>query len=81
MASRMVISVGVERKRNLFICCDKMAIDKSGIILSEKEQKIINLLRGVKFGKIEVHIEDGRPVRVIRIAENILLADKVVLKD
>ena len=58
-----------------------MAIDKSGIILSEKEQKLINLLRRVKFGKVEVHIEDGQPVRVIRISENILLTGEVVLKD
>ena len=58
-----------------------MALDKCGIILSEKEQRLINLLRRVKFGKVEVHIEDWQPVRVIRISENILLADEVVLKD
>ena len=55
--------------------------DKCGIMLSEKEQRLIELLRGVKFGKVEAHIEDGQPVRVIRISENILLTGEVVLKD
>ena len=59
----------------------KMAVDKCGIMLNEKEQRLIELLRRVKFGKVEVHIEDGQPVRVIRIAENILLTNEVVLKD
>ena len=63
------------------LAIDKMAIDKSGIMLSKKEQRLINLLHRVKFGKVEVCIEDWQPVRVIRISENILLTDKVVLKD
>ena len=58
-----------------------MALDKCGIMLNKREQRLIELLRGIKFGKVEVHIEDGQPVRVIRIAENILLTDEVVLKD
>ena len=58
-----------------------MAIDKCGIMLSEKERRLIELLRGVKFGKVEVHIEDGQPVRVIKVSENILLTGEVVLKD
>ena len=67
--------------RTMKMALDKMAIDKCGIMLSKKEQRLIELLRGVKFGKVEVHIEDGQPVRVIRIAENILLTNEVVLKD
>ena len=59
----------------------KMAVDKCGIMLNEKEQRLIELLRRVKFGKVEVHIEDGQPVRVIRISENILLTGEVMLKD
>ena len=55
--------------------------DKCGIMLNKKEQRLINLLRGVKFGKVEVHIEDGQPVRVIKVSENILLTGEVVLKD
>ena len=58
-----------------------MAIDNCGIMLSDKERRLINLLHGIKFGKVEVHIEDGQPVRVIKVSENILLADEVVLKD
>jgi len=59
----------------------KMAVDKCGIMLNEKEQRLIELLRRVKFGKVEVHIEDGQPVRVIKVSENILLTGEVVLKD
>ena len=55
--------------------------DKYGIMLSKKEQRLINLLHRVKFGKVEVHIEDGQPVRVIKVSENILLTGEVMLKD
>jgi len=32
--------------------------------LTEKEQKLIKLLRRIKFGKVVVHQEDSQPVRV-----------------
>jgi hypothetical protein len=51
------------------------------IILTQKEQRLIELLRTVNFGKVEIHIENNQPVRVIKIAENILLAGEVVLRD
>jgi len=58
-----------------------MALDKCGIMLSEKERRLIELLRRVEFGKVEVHIENGQPVRVIKVSENILLTGEVMLKD
>lgn len=41
--------------------------------LTEKEQKLIQLMRQLGFFKIEVHGEDGQPMRVIDIKKNIKL--------
>ena len=41
--------------------------------LTDKEWKLIQLMRQLIFFKIEVHGEEGRPVRVIHIKENIKL--------
>ena len=43
------------------------------IVLTEKEQKLIQLMRHLGFFKIEVHGEGGQPVRVIDIKKNIKL--------
>jgi len=43
------------------------------IILTEKERKQIELQRKSKFAKYEVHIEEGQPVRMVNIRENIKL--------
>ena len=47
-------------------------LDKE-IMLTEKERKLIQLMRQLDFFKIEVHGEDGQPVRVIDIKKNIRL--------
>ena len=41
--------------------------------LTEKERKQIELQRKLKYAKYEVHIEDGQPVRMVNIRENIKL--------
>lgn len=41
--------------------------------LTDKELKQIELQRKMKYGKIEVHLENGQPVRIINIRENIKL--------
>ena len=41
--------------------------------LTEKERKQIELQRRLKFAKYEVHIEEGQPVRMVNIRENIKL--------
>lgn len=46
---------------------------KADIKLTEKERKQIGLQRRLKFAKYEVHIEDGQPVRMVNIRENIKL--------
>ncbi len=43
------------------------------IKLTEKERKQIELQRKLNFGKYEVHIEAGQPVRMVNIKENIKL--------
>jgi len=46
---------------------------KKELELTEKEWKLIILMRQLRFFKIEVHGEDGQPVRVVHIKENIQL--------
>jgi len=61
-----------------------MALDKvleNDIILSNRERRLIELLRTVNFGKVEVHIENNQPARIVRISENILLTGEVALRD
>ena len=41
--------------------------------LSEKESNLIDVLRTLAFGKILIHQEDGQPVRIEEIRENIKL--------
>ena len=43
------------------------------LVLTKKESKQIELQRRLKFAKYEVHIEDGQPVRMVKIRENIKL--------
>jgi hypothetical protein len=42
-------------------------------ILTEKERKLISLLRELPFGKVEISIENNQPVRIMQIKENIVL--------
>ncbi len=46
---------------------------KREVKLTKKEWKLIQLMRQLGFFKIEVHGEDGQPVRVIDIKKNIKL--------
>lgn len=46
---------------------------KKEMKLTEKEWNLIELMRQLVFFKIEVHGEDGQPVRVIDIKKNIKL--------
>ena len=41
--------------------------------LSEREEKLIRLIREVKFGEIELHIADGQPVRLEEVRKSIKL--------
>lgn len=43
--------------------------------LTEKEQKVLELIRNIEDGKVEINVEKGEPVRVDVIQENIPLSD------
>lgn len=43
------------------------------LVLTEKEIKQIELQRELKYAKYEVHIENGQPVRMVNIKQNIKL--------
>ncbi|MDR0937495.1 MAG: DUF2292 domain-containing protein [Oscillospiraceae bacterium] len=47
--------------------------EKPSLVLSEKERKLIELIRKLKHGEIRVIIKDAGPVRVENIKESILL--------
>ena len=41
--------------------------------LTEREQKLIVLLREIRFGEIHLHVADGQPVRIEEIKKSIKL--------
>lgn len=43
--------------------------------LTEKEQKVLELIRNIEDGKVKINVEKGEPVRVDVIQENIPLSD------
>ncbi len=47
--------------------------DFQNMLLSNRERKLIELLRDNKYGVVEIHLEDGQPVRVEKIKESIKL--------
>ena len=45
----------------------------AGLSLSEKEEKLIRLIREMQFGEIQLHIADGQPVRLEEIRKSVKL--------
>ena len=45
----------------------------SAMLVSNRERKLLELLRDTKYGVVEVHTEEGEPVRVEKIKESIKL--------
>ena len=41
------------------------------LLLSEQEKKIIEILRGIRYGEIKIAVQDGIPVRVEEIRKSI----------
>lgn len=39
--------------------------------ISEKEQKLIQLIRTLKFGEIHIYVADGQPVRAEEIKKSV----------
>ncbi|MCK5021116.1 MAG: hypothetical protein KAS32_29165 [Candidatus Peribacteraceae bacterium] len=44
-----------------------------GMMVSDKERSLIELLRDTKFGQAVVFLENGQPVRIEKIKESIKL--------
>ena len=40
---------------------------------SEKEEKLLQLIRELKFGEIHIYVADGQPVRIEEIIKSIKL--------
>ena len=45
----------------------------AGLSLSEKEEKLIRLIREMQFGEIQLHIADGQPVRLEEVRKSVKL--------
>lgn len=52
-----------------------MSLPMIEVELTEKEQKVLELLRNTEDGKVKINVEEGKPVRVDVIHENIPLSD------
>jgi hypothetical protein len=42
-----------------------LTLSPVGVTLSEKEQAVIDEIRRLPYGQIEVHMEDSQPVRIV----------------
>ena len=47
--------------------------NESPLKLSEKEEKMIRLLRDVPFGEVRIILTDGQPVRIEEVRKSIKL--------
>ena len=43
------------------------------LLLSDKEKKLISLLRNLEYGEIKIIVQDGIPLRVEKITKSIKL--------
>lgn len=49
-----------------------MQMDQNKIVrLTEKEEKLIQVIRELKFGEIHIYVADGQPVRAENIKKSI----------
>lgn len=45
----------------------------SSVPLTEKEKKLIQLLREIRFGEVHLYMADGQPVRIEEVKKSIKL--------
>ena len=50
---------------------EEVSVVPEGYTLSEQEKKIIDILRGIKYGEIKIIVQDGLPIRVDEIRKSI----------
>ncbi len=49
-----------------------MQVEQNKVIrLTEKEEKLIQIIRELKFGEIHIYVADGQPVRAENIKKSI----------
>ncbi|MFZ7103929.1 MAG: DUF2292 domain-containing protein [Peptococcaceae bacterium] len=48
-------------------------MDRKNMDLSEKEEKLIQLIRSIPYGEIKIFIQDNQPIRVEEIKKSIKL--------
>lgn len=47
--------------------------EKKVFILSEQEQKVVELMRGIDFGELRIVINNSKPIRVEEIKKSLQL--------
>ena len=50
---------------------DRMEQKKTVLQVTEKEEKLIRMIRELKFGEVHIYIADGQPVRAEEIKKSI----------
>ncbi len=50
-----------------------MAGKEEALRMSDKEQRLIALLRGIQYGEVKIVIQDGVPIRIEEIKKSIKL--------
>jgi len=50
---------------------ESMEQKKTVLQLTEKEEKLIRLIRELKFGEVHIYVADGQPVRAEEIKKSI----------
>ena len=52
---------------------EKMEEKKKAVLLSEQEQKVIDIMRNINYGELRVVINNSKPVRVEEIKKSVQL--------
>jgi hypothetical protein len=50
---------------------DRMELKKTVLQVTEKDEKLIRMIRELKFGEVHIYIADGQPVRAEEIKKSI----------
>lgn len=50
-----------------------LTTNKTSVIISDKERKLLELLHEIKYGHVFIYLEKGQPERVIEVRKNIKL--------
>lgn len=48
-------------------------MNKDGILPTEKEMKLLEIIRSIEYGEIRIVVQDGKPIRIEEIKKSIKL--------